>query len=85
MCLGNGNDVLHCLFHLGNVAIGRERKHIRAARLNLDDVAHGFVKQRLVGAEGYDEGTVLDEGNGSVLKLARCVCLGVDIGYLLEL
>ena len=43
------------------MALGREREHVRAARLDLDHVAHRLVEKRRIGAQRNDERTVLDE------------------------
>lgn len=53
------------------MALGREGEHLRAARLHLDDVAHGLVEERAIGAEGDDESPLLNEGDGAVLELAE--------------
>ena len=83
--VGNGEDVIDGLCHFAAVALRGECQHIRAAGLNLNDVAHRLIKERTVGAQRDDERAVLDERDGAVLQLAGGVGLGVDIADLLEL
>ena len=63
----------------------RERENACAPCLDLDDVAHGLVKQRAIGTQRNHERAGLNEGDRSVLEFSRGVGLGVDIGDLLEL
>ena len=65
--------------------LGGQGEDARASGLDLDDVAHGLVKQRRIAAQRHDERTGLDERDRPVLELARGVGLGVDVGDLLEL
>ena len=65
------------------MALGRERKDVRAAGLDLDHVAHGLVEKRSVGAERNDERAVFDERDRAVLELAGGVGLGMDVADLL--
>ena len=66
-------------------ALGREGEDLRAARLDLDHVAHGLVKQRRVCAERHNERAVFDQRDRAVLELARGIRLRVDVRDLLEL
>ena len=85
MGIRHGEHVLRRLAHIGGFALRRQGDDIRPARFDLDDVRERLFKQRLIGTERNDEGTVLDKGYGAVLEFARSVGLGVNIGYLLEL
>ena len=67
------------------MALGSERKYIRASCLHLNDIAHRLIKQRSISAESNNESAVFDKRYRAVLELARCVCLGMDVGYFLEL
>ena len=73
------------LCHFAAVALRGECQHIRAAGLDLNDVAHRLIKERAVGAQRDDERAVLDERDRAVLQLAGGVGLGVDVADLLEL
>ena len=61
----------------GPVALERHAEHARTARLDLLDVAHGLVKQRLVARDSDDEAIFFDERDGAVLELARGIGLRV--------
>ena len=69
----------------GAIALERHTKHARTARLDLFDVAHGLVKQRLVARDGDDETVLLNERDRAMLELARSIGLRVQVGDLLEL
>lgn len=67
------------------VPLQHHRQNLGAPGLDLLDVAHHFVKQRLIAGQG-DHGTVLfNEGNGAVLELPGGIGLRVEVGNLLEL
>ena len=42
-------------------------KDLGTARLDLDDIAHHFIEQFFIAAEGYDRGLVFDKSDRSVL------------------
>ena len=66
------------------MSLDRNRNYNRAASLDLLNIAQHLLEQLFNGAERNHKRTFLYQGYRSVFKLARSVCLGVNIRNLLQ-
>ena len=85
MGLRHSYDAVRRVGHFLLERLRGQCQHLGSTGLYLHHVAHGLVKERLVGAQGHHQRSRLDEGNGAVLQLAGGIRLGVDIADLLQL
>ena len=57
----DGHQRVHAGGHLLLAGLGRQGEDARAARLDLDDIAHRLIEQRRIGAKRDDERARLDQ------------------------